>query len=386
MDAAKDNWRSDQAGRGRQAEVPQAIPARGWKDILWRTYAEINEDRVLLIAAGVTFYLLLSLVPALTAFVSLYGLFNDPITVRDQLSMLAGVVPSGGMEILNEQLTRLTAQGGSTLGWALAVSLGLALWSASAGVKALFQAMNVAYGETEERNFIQFNGLALLFTLGGIVAAVVLIAVVLVLPLVLGFIGLGEGMEWLVQGLGYLLVLVLLVLGLAMLYRFGPSRQQAKWRWVTPGAVLAVVIILIVSLAYSWYAANFANFDKTYGSLGALIGFLMWMWISTAIVVVGAELDAETEHQTARDSTIGEDRPMGHRDAAMADSMGKSAAEGGEPTDDPSARSPDWQAGYAAAQGQQQQAPPRLSLGTLAFTVPAALTLSWLERRRRRRS
>lgn len=386
MDAAKDNWRSDQAGRGRQAEVPQAIPARGWKDILWRTYAEINEDRVLLIAAGVTFYLLLSLVPALTAFVSLYGLFNDPITVRDQLSMLAGVVPSGGMEILNEQLTRLTAQGGSTLGWALAVSLGLALWSASAGVKALFQAMNVAYGETEERNFIQFNGLALLFTLGGIVAAVVLIAVVLVLPLVLGFIGLGEGMEWLVQGLGYLLVLVLLVLGLAMLYRFGPSRQQAKWRWVTPGAVLAVVIILIVSLAYSWYAANFANFDKTYGSLGALIGFLMWMWISTAIVVVGAELDAETEHQTARDSTIGEDRPMGHRDAAMADSMGKSAAEGGEPTDDPSARSPDWQAGFAAAQGQQQQAQPRLSLGTLAFTVPAALTLSWLERRRRRRS
>lgn len=385
MDAAKTDWRSEQEGRGRQAAAPQKIPARGWKDILWRTYGEINDDRVLLIAAGVTFYLLLSLVPSLSAFVSLYGLFNDPVTVRDQLSMLAGVVPSGGMEILNEQLTRLTAQGGSALGWALALSVGLALWSASAGVKALFQAMNVAYDETEDRNFIQFNGLALLFTLAGVVAAVAVIGVVLVLPLVLGFIGLGEGMEWLVQGLGYLLVLVLLVAGVSALYRYGPSRKQAKWRWVTPGAVLAVIIILAVSLAYSWYAANMANFDATYGSLGALIGFLMWIWVSTAIVVVGAELDAETEHQTARDSTIGKDLPMGSRDAAMADTMGKAAMEGGEATDDPSARGPEWQAGYAAAQDERQQARPRLSVGTLAFTVPAALMLSWLERRRQQR-
>lgn len=385
MDAAKSDWRREQAGRGRQAASPHKIPARGWKDILWRTVGEIGEDNVPLVAAGVTFFLLLSLVPALSAFVSLYGLFNDPTTVSEQLSMLEGVVPGGGMELLNEQLTRLSEQGGSTLGWALALSLGLALWSASAGVKALFQAMNVAYEETEERNFITFNALALLFTLAGLVAAVALIGVILILPLVLGFIGLGEGMEWLVQGLGYLLVLVLLVFGVSALYRFGPSRRQAKWRWITPGAVLAVVIILAVSLAYSWYAANLANFDATYGSLGALIGFLMWIWISTAIVIVGAEIDAETEHQTARDSTIGDDRPLGSRDAAMADTIGKASMEEGDATDDASARGPEWQAGYAAAQTEQQQARPRPSLSTLAFTVPAALMLSWLERRRQQR-
>jgi membrane protein len=382
MDEAKGEWRVAQKGRGRQAEAPQRIPPRGWKDILWRTYSEINDDQVLLIAAGVTFYLLLSLVPALSAFVSLYGLFSDPLGAREQLAMLAGVVPSGGMEILNDQLTRLTAQGGSTLGWALALSLGLALWSASAGVKALFQAMNVAYGETESRGFIQFNALALLFTLAGLVAAVVMITVVLLLPLLLGLFGLGEGLEWLVQGLGYLLLLVLLVVALAALYRYGPSRNQAKWRWITPGAVVAVLVILLVSLAYSWYAANLANFDKTYGSLGALIGFLMWMWISTAIVIVGAELDAETEHQTARDSTIGPEEPMGSRDAAMADTLGKAAREGGNPLDDESSRSPEWQQGYETAQKEQRRGHP--SLGTLAFTVPAALMLAWLERRRQK--
>lgn len=382
MDEAKGEWRVAQKGRGREAEAPHRIPRRGWKDILWRTYGEINDDRVVLVAAGVTFFLLLSLVPGLSAFVSVYGLFNDPVTVRDQLDMLSGVIPSGGMEILNEQLTRLTGQGGSTLGWALVVSLGLALWSASASVRALFQAMNVAYGETEDRNFIQFNGLALLFTLAGLIAGVAMIGVVLVLPLVLGFLGFGEGMGWLVQGLGYLLVLVLLVCAISALYRFGPSRNQAKWRWITPGAVVAVVVILLVSLAYSWYAANLANFDATYGSLGALIGFLFWMWISSAIVIVGAELDAEIEHQTARDSTIGEEAPMGSRNAAMADTLGKAAIEGGEATDDEGSRSPEWQQGYEAAHREQRQG--RFSIGSLAFTIPAALMLSWLERRRRR--
>lgn len=380
MDEAKGEWRVAQKGRGREAEAPQRIPRRGWKDILWRTYGEINDDRVVLIAAGVTFFLLLSLVPALSAFVSVYGLFNDPVTVRDQLTMLSGVIPSGGMEILNEQLTRLTAQGGSTLGWTLVVSLGLALWSASAGVKALFQAMNVAYGETEDRNFIQFNGLALLFTLAGLIAGVAMIGVVLVLPLVLGLLGFGEGMGWLVQGLGYLLVLALLVFAVSALYRFGPSRNQAKWRWITPGAVVAVVVILLVSLAYSWYAANLANFDATYGSLGALIGFLFWMWISSTIVIVGAELDAEIEHQTARDSTIGEEAPMGSRNAAMADTLGKAAIEGGEATDDESSRSPEWQQGYETARREEG----RFSIGSLAFTIPAALMLGWLERRRQR--
>lgn len=383
MDEAQGEWRQAQTGRGRNATAPHHIPASGWKDVLWRTYAQISSDRVLLIAAGVTFYMLLSMVPALTAFVSLYGLFADPAMVSEQVSLLAQVVPSSGMEIINDQLSRLIAQGRSTLGWALALSVGLALWSASAGVRAMFDAMNVAFGEKEERNFFFVILLSLVFTLCGLVAAILMVSIVLLMPLVFGFLGLDSGIEGLVQGVGYLLLVGLLFVGVAALYRFGPSRGQAKWRWITPGAVLSVVIILIVSLLYSWYAANFADFDKTYGSLGALIGFLMWIWISCAIVIIGAELDAETEHQTARDSTTGAELPMGERQAVMADTIGKAASEGGDPKEDPSSRSPEWRDGYEAARREAREGRRQpLSLGTLALTVPAALVLAFLQRRR----
>jgi membrane protein len=264
-----DRQQIEDSGLGRNADGPQQIPAAGWKDVLLRTYREINDDRVTLIAAAVTYYLLLSLFPTITAFVSIYGLFADPPTVSEHINLLAAVVPEGGMAIIKEQLTKLTSTGGTTLGIALLTSVAIALWSASSGIKTMFEAMNVAYDEREERNFFVLNGTALLFTFAGIVGAMLMIAAAVLVPAVLAFIGLGESFEWLLRIGSYVLLALVLVLGLAALYRFGPSRQQAKWRWVSPGAALATVIILVVSLLFSWYAANFGNYDATYGSWAA---------------------------------------------------------------------------------------------------------------------
>jgi membrane protein len=312
-----------QPGRGRDADAPSEIPLSGWKDVAWRLYRAIGEDRILLTAAGVTFYMLLALVPTLSAFVSIYGLFNNPSSVLDHVELLAGIVPPGTLEILRDQLTRLTSKSNDTLGLTLIFSLAIALWSASAGVKAMFDAMNVAYHERERRNFFQFNGLALLFTLGGALAAVLVALVLVIMPAAIAYLPGGAALQWTVRLTAYAAMLVVMSLGLGALYRWGPSRETAKWRWITPGAILAVVLMGAVSIGFSWYVTNFADDAEAYGSLGAIIGMMIWMWISVTLVIVGAELNSEVEHQTARDSTTGPDEPLGERGAHMADTVGR---------------------------------------------------------------
>ncbi len=354
-----------QSGRGRRANDPSKIPPRGWKDIVWRIYGDITESRVLLTAAGVTFYLLLSLVPTLTAFVSLYGLFNDRASVLEHIELLRGIVPPGALSIVNEQLERLTAESGNTLGWTLFVSLAIALWSASAGVKAMFEAMNVAYHEQEERSFIALNATALLFTLGGAIAAMLVLTVVVIMPPLVRLLP-GEGLEWMVRIGSYLAMLVVVSLMIAALYRWGASRHDAKWRWITPGAVVSVLALGAGSVALSWYVANFADNNATYGSLGAVIGLMTWLWISSTLVIIGAVLNSEIEHQSMRDTTTGGWAPMGERDAHVADTLG-------EPWPDD-----------AAPQPAYQRERERISWGALAFAAPAALVLLASERRRAR--
>ncbi|MDB5562769.1 MAG: hypothetical protein JWN11_2187 [Hyphomicrobiales bacterium] len=351
-------------GRGRQAESPQQIPARGWKDIAWRVFRSINEDRVLLIAAGVTYYLLLALVPSLSAFVSLYGLFSDPGTVNAHVNLLSGIVPPGGLQIIQDQLTRLTSTGKTTLGLTFFVSLVIALWSASSGMQALFDAMNIAYEEQEKRNFLVRTALALLFTLGAAVTAVIFLAVLVVVPVLLSVLHIGQGLDWLIRIVSYALMLVVLLLAIGVLYRWGPSREQAKWRWITPGAVLAVVGIGLVSLLFSWYASTFSDYNATYGSLGAVIGLMTWIWLSVTVLIIGGELNAELEHQTARDSTTGSEQPMGRRGAYMADHVA--------PDDDHSGE------GERVYNGSGRR---RISLGTLALALPAALAIDWARKR-----
>jgi membrane protein len=319
-----------EAGRGRNATRSSSISLAGWKGMLWRLWAEINEDRITLIAAGVTFYLLLALFPALAAFVSLYGFVADPVTIADHIAFLGGLLPSGGMDIIEAQLDALASQDETALSFAFVSGLLFALWSANSGIKTLFEALNVAYDETEKRSFIKLTLISLLCTMGAMMLGVLIIAGVGVVPAVLAFVGLGGWTELLISLLRWPILLVIVGAGISVLYRYGPSRERAKWRWITWGAALATILWLIASILFSWYLSNFADYNATYGSLGAVIGFMVWTWISVVILLLGAEFNAELEHQTARDSTTGPERPIGARGATMADTIGISSDSGSE--------------------------------------------------------
>ncbi|MGV8831667.1 MAG: YihY/virulence factor BrkB family protein [Devosia sp.] len=314
--------RAQQPNRGRNAFTPGAIPWRGWKDIAYRLVVGFNDNRVLLTAAGVTFFLLLALAPSLSLFVALYSMLNNPGSVVQQLGLLDGVIPNSGLDIVREQLVRLTSQDERSLGITLLISLGGALWGAGAGIKALFEAMNVVYGEQENRNFFKVNLLALIFLLGGLLLTIVMVSVVLVLPIVLSLLSLSR-YDGLVQLGAYAILLLFLLLAVSALYRWGPSREEASWRWVTPGSAFAALGIMAASALFSWYAANFTNYSATYGSLGAIVAMLTWVWLSVTIVILGGALNSEIEHQTAEDSTTGTAQPIGQRGAFVADTVGE---------------------------------------------------------------
>jgi membrane protein len=314
--------RGAEPGRGRHAEAPWQIPFRGWKDIFWRTYRQIGEDRLLAVAAGVVFYGLLAVFPAVTALVSLYGLFASPTAIADQLALLSGILPDSAVEILREQIGRLTANT-SKLGFGFIFGLVIALWSANSGMKAIMDALNVVYEEKEKRGFIKLNLVSLGFTLAGIGVLLLALAAVVILPVTLDFLGLHNAVEQLLRFARWPLLVVVIILGLAMLYRYGPSRREPRWQWISVGSLFAAVAWLVSSALLSWYLTSFAHYDATYGSLGAGIGMMMWMWISSIVILFGAQLNSEIEHQTVRDSTVQGEKPLGARGAIMADSVGK---------------------------------------------------------------
>jgi membrane protein len=309
-------------GRGRFADRPSEIPARGWKDILWRVYEGISEDRVLANAAGVTFYALLALFPGIAALVSVYGLFADPSMIVNHLDAISGFAPGGAIDVLREQLTRLAEQGSTTLGISFIVSLLISLWSANSGIKALFDALNVVYQEKEKRNFIRLNAVTLCFTVATIAFLLIALVGIVALPVILNYLPLPGVTGVVLEIARWLVLLVLVVFGLTLIYRYGPSRTEPRWQWITWGSVFAAITWLAASALFSWYAANFGTFNKTYGSLGAIIGFMMWMWLSIIVILVGAKLNAEIEHQTARETTAGRPKPLGWRGAKMADTIG----------------------------------------------------------------
>ncbi|MEZ0169345.1 YihY/virulence factor BrkB family protein [Microvirga sp. TS319] len=313
-------------GRGREANKPTEIPAKGWKDILWRTYEEFGKDRVTSVAAGVTYYALLAVFPAIAALVSIYGLFADPGTIQDHLNALSGVLPGGAMEVIGDQVKRIASKGGGALGFGFIFGLAVSLWSANAGMKAVFDALNIVNNEDEKRSFIWLNLTSLTFTLCAILFILVALGGIVVLPIVLQFIGLGQGTEWLVSLLRWPILLIGVTFALSLIYRFGPSRDKAEWRWITPGGIIASVLWIAVSMLFSWYVSNFGSYNETYGSLGAVIGFMTWIWLSSIIVLLGAEINAEMEHQTIQDTTEGVRQPMGMRGATMADTVGVAKA------------------------------------------------------------
>ncbi|WP_363349340.1 YihY/virulence factor BrkB family protein [Methylocystis echinoides] len=322
MDQASSSGRGA-AGRGRDASTPAEIPASGWMDVLGRVYNNIAEHRVLAIAAGVTFYALLAIFPAIAAFVALYGLVADPATIAGHINALSGVLPAEGLSIVSDQIQRVSAQGSARLGAASIIGLLVSLWSANAGMKAIFDALNVVYQEREKRGFFRLNAVTLAFTLGGMAMIAMSLALVVAAPPALQALRLPPEAETAIALLRWPILLVLVALAISLVYRFGPSRDEPKWRWVSWGGAFAAIVWLAASLLFSWYAANIGKFNETYGSLGAAIGFMLWMWVSSIVLLIGAELNAEMEHQTAKDTTEGHPRPLGERGAVMADTVGR---------------------------------------------------------------
>jgi len=269
------------------------------------------------------FYGLLALFPAITALVSSYALFAKPSTINDHLSMLSDVLPAGAFDIVKEQVGRVLAKGNLKLGTAFGASLLLAIWSANSGMKAIIDALNVVYNEKEKRGFFKLNAVSLAFTFGGLVAVLVAIGAVVALPIVLSTVGLGSITDTLFRIGRWPLLILMMLFGLAVLYRYGPSRRSPEWQWLSVGSLFATLTWLAGSALLSYYLANYANYDATYGSLGAAIGLMIWMWMSTIVVLLGAELNSEIEHQTARDTTEGGGKPLGSRGARVADTVGE---------------------------------------------------------------
>jgi len=280
---------------GQTPATPLQIGPRGWRQILVRAFKAFNIDHIPAVAAGVTFFVLLALFPAIGAFVSLYGLFGNVGAAERQLSQLNGVLPDGAISVIGDQIARLVAISHGKLGLTFAIGLLVSIWSANAGVKALIAGLNVAYERREARGFIALNLLSLGFTFGAIIFTVCSATAMAAAPAMLTRLGL-DGLESL-TGLRWPILLIVTLALVSILYRFAPCRGQVRWRWITPGGLAAAIAWMAMSLAFSWYVGNFGHYNRTYGSLGAVVGFMTWIWLSVVVVLFGAELNSEIEKQ-----------------------------------------------------------------------------------------
>lgn len=278
-------------------ESPWQLSRQSWVEIAKRVAKEFTADRVTSVAGGVTFFALLALFPAITAMVSIYGMVADPATIADHLSLLQNILPASALELISGQVTAIASAPKTSLSIAGIVAILVALWSANGGMKALIEALNIAWFETEKRGFIKLNLVSLALTLSAIVGVILMIGLVAILPVLLNTILAGSRIEGILNWLRWPLLAGMLILGLAVIYRFGPSKDDPKWQWISPGAVLATLGLLVASILFSWYAANFANYNETYGSLGAAVATMMWLWIAAIVVLMGAEVNSEVERQ-----------------------------------------------------------------------------------------
>jgi len=313
--------------RGRQATRPREVPPRGWLDVLKRTRQGIRDTNASIIAAGVAFYAFLALVPALIAVVAIYGLVANPADVKDQITSFTSAAPRDAQRLLSNQLSSITRGAGGATGIAAAIAIGAALWSASSGIAALNTGLTVVNRENETRGMLKRRLLALVLTLFAVVGVLVMLALVVALPSLLDSAGISGIGRTVLELARWPLLAIFLLDGLAVIYRYGPQRRRPMWRWVTPGAVVAMIVGLVASIGFSIYVSLLGNYNKTYGALGAIIVVLLWLYLMAFAVLFGAALNAELEHQTTRDTTAGDERPMGQRGAHVADTVGPTRKE-----------------------------------------------------------
>jgi membrane protein len=324
--------RDDEAKRrlGRHATNPAQIPWAGWKRVIIRAGQGVISDRVSLAAAGCAFYAVLAMFPTITMLVALYGLLFDPHSVEAQLAMLRPILPHPTLLLISDRVHDLVSKPSGTLTFSFVVSLLITLWSASAGTKSVLSALNIAYDEIETRSFLRYQATALAMTLCAILGAGLAVALIVALPPILTYVpqhlGLTELADrvtgWIKLG-SFLLMLGFVVGALSVLYRFGPNRRPARWHWVSPGSLLATALWLLASVGFSYYVGHIASYDATYGPLGAIVGMMMWFYVTAFVVLAGAELNAELELQTAEDSTAGGIQPIGERGAYVADHVAR---------------------------------------------------------------
>lgn len=309
--------------RSRCARARSGIGYLGWRDILWRTWRGTNDDSLLMVARSIAFSGVMALLPSLAAFISLYGLFADPLTARDHLALLTGVLPADALTLLGEEVIRIATEAQASLSLTFLLGLVVAFWAANTGMRALIRGLNIAYGEHERRSFVRLTRTSATMTLAAFAFLLTAAGALVVVPLLLRL--LRAPVELLPLGeLRWPALLALAVIAFELVYRFGPNRPRARWCWLSWGSAIAAAAWLLGSLALSTYIAGFAGFNATYGSLGAIFGFLTWSWISAVVILLGAKLNAEIERQTRRDTTRSSDRPMGRVGGGAANTVGQS--------------------------------------------------------------
>lgn len=304
---------------GASADSPAEIPSRGWWQIAKRVFASLGSDHVSLVAAGVAFFSFLAIFPALSALISLYGLVMAPAQVAEQIGQLASVLPAQARDMLNDILLNITTTSDEKLGWSLVVSIALSIWSANKGTAALFEGLNIVYNEHEKRSFIKLKALTLTFTLAGFVGAILSLILIVGISAVIERLGLENWLELLISLIRWPLLAALFMMALALSYKFAPSRDDPKFKWVSVGTVVATAFWLVLSAGFAYYAANFGSYDEVYGSLAAVVITLLWLFLTVITILLGAEINGEMEYQTNKDTTVGPDKPIGSRGAYYAD-------------------------------------------------------------------
>jgi membrane protein len=318
-------WSTDQRDRflrGRKASYPWQIPWLGWKDVFGRTWNGIFDARLFSGGASVAFFALLSVIPGLSVLISFYGLFADPSLISQQMPTLALLLPDAVQQLLQEHAQRIALQSPGKISFNIALNLIVAVWGANAAVKSLFEGLNVIYSEVEKRSFLRFNTVTVLTTLGCVIVVAGAVAAIALVPRLLELIQLGPGASFAFRIMRWPMLFGFGAAGIATLYWLGPSREAPRLEWVLPGALMAAFLWAGASSLFSWYVATLSNYNAMYGSLAAVVVFMTWLWMSAFIVLLGAELNSELEHQTAEDTTYGEPMPLGSRGAVIADQVG----------------------------------------------------------------
>jgi membrane protein len=303
-----------QHNRGREAKAPWQIPARGWSDILRRAWKDTGKRNLSLVAGGVTYYLLLALFPALAALVSIYGLVANPADVTNSVQSLSGLLPPATVELIGGALQQLVSASGKSLGLGAVIGIAIALWSGVSGMTGIMTAVNIAYGQPEGRGFIRFYTTALLLTVVVTIGGLIALALIAGLPAALSIVGMRNPERWIGLIIEWPLLIAFVMGMIALIYRYGPDRRAPKWKWASPGVVVAAILWVFGSIIFTAYVYHFDSYNKTYGSLGVPLALLTWMWLSVFVVLFGAEINGEAERQTRQDTTAGAPSPTGRGD------------------------------------------------------------------------